>query len=128
MLHRVILGSLERFMGALLEHYAGALPLWLSPNQVTIIPISAGLEEYAVLIKQKLEDKDIRVSLDSSSETLNKRIRQAEVEKTPYILVVGEREAKQNAVAVRKRSKGDIGAMPWEDFIKLIKKEIEDKL
>lgn len=128
MLHRVILGSLERFMGALLEHYAGALPLWLSPNQVTIIPISAGFEEYAVLLKQKLEDKDIRVSLDSSSETLNKRIRQAEIEKTPYILVVGEREVKQNAVAVRKRSKGDIGARPWEDFIKLIKKEIEDKL
>lgn len=128
MLHRVILGSLERFMGALLEHYAGALPLWLSPNQVTIIPINAGLEEYTVLLKKKLVDKDIRVSLDSGTETLNKRIRQAEVEKTPYILIVGVREAKQNTVAIRKRSKGDIGARPLEDFIQLIKKEIDDKL
>lgn len=128
MLHRVILGSLERFMGALLEHYAGALPLWLSPNQVTIIPINAGLEEYAVLLKKRLEDKEIRVSLDSGTETLNKRIRQAEVEKTPYILIVGVREAKQNTVAVRKRSKGNIGALPLEDFIQLIKKEIEEKL
>ncbi|MBM3245364.1 MAG: threonine--tRNA ligase, partial [Candidatus Omnitrophica bacterium] len=127
MLHRVLLGSLERFTGALLEHYAGALPLWLSPVQVTIIPITSVVSSFVQEIKKKLEALDVRVSIDDSNETLNKRIRQAEVNKAPYILVVGEREARENSVAVRKRSQGDIGAMAADDFINRVKEEITHK-
>jgi len=127
MLHRVLLGSLERFTGALLEHYAGALPLWLSPVQVTIIPITSAVSSFVQEIKKKLEALDVRVSIDDSNETLNKRIRQAEVNKAPYILVVGEREARENSVAVRKRSQGDIGAMAADDFINRVKEEITHK-
>ncbi len=127
MLHRVILGSLERFIGALLEHYAGALPVWLSPVQAILIPISADLSEYAFQVKAELDDKAIRVKLDCSNETLNKRIRQAELEKIPYILVVGKREAEQGTVSVRKRGKGDMGSMARGEFIKQIESEIEGK-
>ncbi|MCX5712747.1 MAG: threonine--tRNA ligase [Candidatus Omnitrophica bacterium] len=127
MLHRVLLGSLERFIGALLEHYAGALPLWLSPVQVAIIPLKAELEEYARTIKEKLEEASVRVKIDSRNETLQKRIREWEVDRTPYILVVGAREAKGQAVAVRKRSVGDQGATPLDEFIEKIKLEITNK-
>lgn len=127
MLHRVILGSLERFVGALLENYAGSFPVWLSPVQVTMIPINADLAEYGYQIKKRLEEKSIRVSLDNSNETLNKRIRQAEVDKIPYILIIGEREIKQGVVSVRRRGKGDTGGMAVEEFIKQIEEEIENK-
>ncbi|MEI6631047.1 MAG: threonine--tRNA ligase [bacterium] len=125
MLHRVLLGSLERFTGALLEHYAGALPLWLSPLQVAILPIKIESEAYADEIKIALEAEGFRVAVDSRNETLNKRIRQAEMEKTPYLLILGEREAKDKTVAVRKRLKGDTGAVTLEAFISQLKKELE---
>ena len=127
MLHRVLLGSLERFMGALLEHYAGALPVWLSPEQAVIIPVNAEFIGYATEVQKQLESHSVRTRLDNSSETLNKRIRRAEVEKAPYVLIVGEREAKQNSVAVRKRTKGDIGAVSLGEFLKQIKAEIDNK-
>jgi len=127
MLHRVLLGSVERFIGALLEHYAGALPIWLSPVQVNLIPINEAVVDYAEKIKAQLEDCGIRVAINASSETLNKRIRQSEVEKNPYALIIGEREAKENAVAVRARGKGDAGTMPVDEFIQKIKKEIKEK-
>lgn len=127
MLHRVLLGSLERFIGALIEHYKGALPLWLSPTQVSVIPIKDSCAEYGIKVKQALEANLIRTEIDSRNETLDKRIRQAELEKIPYVLVVGEREAKQETVSVRKRGKGDMGAMPIGEFIKNIKEEIENK-
>jgi threonyl-tRNA synthetase len=128
MLHRVILGSLERFIGALLEHYKGGLPLWLSPLQVEIIPIKTGFQDYGLKLKALLEKNAIRTEVDNRNETLEKRIRQAEINKTPYILVVGEREKKEGTVAVRKRGRGDTGAMQIEDFIKQINEEIENKM
>jgi len=127
MLHRVILGSLERFMGALLEHYKGDLPLWLAPTQALVIPIKDSLKDYGIKMVTALEDNLIRADIDSRSETLDKRIAQAELNKIPYILVVGEREVKQRTVSVRKRGRGDLGAMPIEEFIKQIKEKIEDK-
>lgn len=127
MLHRVLLGSLERFIGALIEHYKGDLPLWLAPTQVVVIPIKDSVAGYAANIKKFLEDNTIRVEIDSRKETLNKRIRAAEVEKIPYALVVGEQEAKQGAVSVRKRFKGDMGAMPADQFLGQIREEIETK-
>ncbi|MCM8770999.1 MAG: His/Gly/Thr/Pro-type tRNA ligase C-terminal domain-containing protein, partial [Candidatus Omnitrophica bacterium] len=128
MLHRVIVGSLERFMGALLEHYGGALPLWLAPVQAEVIPIKDAQVAYAQKIKSTLLENDIRVELDSRNETLDKRIREAEIEKTPYILVVGERETRNHTVSVRKRGKGDTGSITLEEFIKQVKAEIEKKI
>ena len=127
MLHRVLLGSLERFIGALLEHYNAELPLWLAPTQVLVIPIKDSLQEYGIKIKNTLGDNLIRAAIDNRNETLDKRIRQAELEKIPYMLVVGEREAKSGSVSIRKKGKGDIGTMPIEEFIKNIKEEIENK-
>ena len=127
MLHRVILGSLERFIGALIENYKGGLPLWLSPTQVLVVPIKDSVREYAMKVKSALEEDSIRADIDSRNETLDKRIRQAEMNKMPYLLVVGEREAKQETVSVRKRGAGDKGAVPAEQFIKQIKQEIDNK-
>jgi len=127
MLHRVLLGSLERFIGALLEHYAGALPLWLSPIQVAIIPIKTDVEPYAKEVKEKLEEAGLRVKIDSRNETLQKRIREWEVDRTPYILVVGAREAKEQKVSVRKRSVGDQGGMALADFIERVKLEAANR-
>ncbi len=127
MLHRVILGSLERFMGALLEHYAGAFPLWLAPTQVKIIPIRTEQQAYAQNIENEMRGAGLRVELDMANETLPKRIRTAEMEKSPYIIVLGEREAEAGKIAVRKRGVGDQGQMELKDFISKIKKEIETK-
>ncbi len=128
MLHRVLLGSLERFIGALLEHYAGALPLWLAPVQAAIIPLKEDFKEYAAAISGELREAQVRVELDERNETLDKRIREAELAKTPYILVVGSREAQENTVAVRKRGQKGIIAMPKSDFIKKIKEEIGQRI
>ena len=127
MLHRVLLGSLERFIGALLEHYNGELPLWLSPEQVAVIPIKDTVSAYAAGVKKALLDEGIRASIDDSNETLNKRIRNAEVSKIPYVLVVGEREAAQETVAVRKKGVGDKGAQPLAQFIENIKQQIAQR-
>lgn len=127
MLHRVLLGSLERFIGALTEHYNGSFPLWLAPVQAAIIPITPEQLEFSRKVKNLLEESGIRVKIDESSETLNKRIRQAEIEKTPYILVIGERESSSGSVAVRKKGKGDTGTAPVEEFIRKINEEIKDK-
>jgi len=128
MLHRVILGSLERFIGALLEHYNGELPLWLAPVQVLVIPIKDSVSEYGTKIKQALEDNSIRAKIDNRNETLDKKIRNAELDKIPYSVVVGEREAKAGNVSIRRKGKGDIGTLSIEEFIKKIKGEIESKL
>ncbi len=128
MLHRVILGSLERFIGVLIEHYAGALPLWLSPVQAIIIPIKSEFQDWATRIKDNLGGQSIRAGIDNRNLTLEKRIRQAEIEKIPYILVIGEREIKSQTISVRKRAKGDIGTMGLNDFINRAKQQIEDKV
>jgi threonyl-tRNA synthetase len=127
MLHRVILGSLERFIGVLIEHYAGSLPLWLSPTQVVIIPIKTTLGDYAARIGAALKEQAIRDRIDNRNLTLEKRIREAEMEKSPYIVIIGERENKTQTLAVRKRREGDIGAMSIEEFISRVKQEIDSK-
>ncbi|MCX5709345.1 MAG: threonine--tRNA ligase [Candidatus Omnitrophica bacterium] len=127
MLHRVLLGSVERFIGALTEHYNGEFPVWLAPVQVEMIPIKDTVKEYAENTKKQLEEAGVRVEIDARNETLDKKIRNAEVNKIPYILVVGEREAKSGSVAVRRKGKGDQGAKKTEDFIRELKEEIKNR-
>ncbi|TAN63251.1 threonine--tRNA ligase [bacterium] len=124
MLHRVILGSLERFLGALLEHYAGALPLWLSPRQIAVVPIREEDASYANSVKEQLTSAGLRVDVDIRNETLTKRIRDCEIEKYPYIIVAGQKEAQSNKIAVRKRGEGDKGQMDIEGFIEILRSQI----
>jgi len=122
MIHRALLGSLERFIGILLEYHAGDLPLWVSPEQMRIIPISEEQKGYAKEVKDKLE-KDFRVTIEDRNETLNKKIREGEMCKVPYLLVVGKKEKENESVSVRKRGK-DKGSMTLSDFLKSAKKEL----
>ncbi|MDD5004933.1 MAG: threonine--tRNA ligase [Candidatus Omnitrophica bacterium] len=125
MLHRVILGSIERFIGTLLEHYAGALPFWLSPVQVLILPVKDAFFAYAKEIKETLEKNNLRISIDLRSETLDKKIREAELQKIPYVIVIGEREFKASSISVRKRSVGDQGQIELFNFIQKLKEECQ---
>jgi threonyl-tRNA synthetase len=127
MVHRALLGSFERFFGILIEYYAGAFPLWLSPVQVVVAPISDGHLEYAADFCEKLKEADIRFDLYDQNETINKKIREAEMQKVPYIAIVGQKEIGAKAVAVRKRGEGDIGQMKTEEFIEMLKKKISRK-
>ncbi|MCD6115229.1 threonine--tRNA ligase [bacterium] len=127
MIHRALLGSIERFVGVLLEHYAGALPLWLSPEQIWVIPVGASHKNYAKKIVQELQEMSFRVKLKDEKETLSKRIREGEIQKIPYILVVGDKEVKSKKVRIRKRHKGDIGEKTLAEFIKLIQNEIKKR-
>ena len=127
MLHRVILGSIERFIGTLIEHYAGEFPLWLSPVQLTIIPITRSQNTYAEDIREECLEAGLRAKLDRRDEKMQKKIREAEVEKTPYMLIVGEKEEKAGTVSVRSKKKGNIGSMKVNDFLKLAREEIERK-
>ena len=117
MVHRAILGSLERFIGVLIEHYAGAFPLWLSPVQAVIIPIADRHIEYAEQIQNKLVNQGYRVEVDSRSERMNLKIRNAQLQKIPYMLIVGDKELEQETASVRLRSGTDMGAMPLSDLI-----------
>ncbi len=128
MIHRALLGSIERFVGVLLEHYGGALPVWLHPEQVWIIPVGSAHRNYAQKISQKLKDSGLRVELKDEKETVSKKIREGEIQKIPYLLVVGEKEIKSNSIRVRQRAKGDIGKMKLKEFLEKIKKEIEKKI
>jgi len=121
MIHRAIAGSLERFLSVIIEHFAGAFPLWLSPTQMTIIPITSDFDDYAREVRQKLQRAGFRVELRNESETLGKRIKIAQANKIPFMLVVGEKEAKTGSVAIRSRENGDEGEMLIEDFIETIK-------
>ncbi|MBU0548153.1 MAG: threonine--tRNA ligase, partial [Candidatus Omnitrophica bacterium] len=125
MLHRVLLGSLERFIGALIEHYKGELPLWLSPTQVLLIPIKESFILYAQKVKEELEKNQIRVDTDIHNETLDKRIRNAELNKIPYCLILGDREAKQGQVSVRKKGSGDQGVIALDKFIENLINQIQ---
>lgn len=128
MLHRVVLGSMERFFGTLIEHYAGAFPIWLAPVQVKIVPISDAHHKYAKEVYKNLFNKNIRVELDIRNEKMNAKIRDAEKEKVPYILVIGDKEVQNKTVSVRKRKTGNEGATKLEEFIERIKKEIKEKV
>jgi len=125
LIHRAILGSLERFFGILIEHYAGDFPVWLAPIQVVVLPITTTHVDYAREVYSKMIQGGIRAKLDDRQLTLNKRIREAEKLKIPYILVIGAKEKQSKTVAVRRRKKGNIGAMSIDDFIELLKRESE---
>lgn len=127
MIHRVAYGSIERFIGILIEHFAGAFPMWLAPVQAKILPISERHAEYAQTIAQSMRDKDIRVEVDDRNEKIGYKIREGQLEKVPYMLVVGDKEAETRTVAVRKRGQGDIGAMGVDDFITTALGEIAAK-
>ena len=127
MIHRVAFGSIERFIGILIEHFAGAFPLWLAPEQVKIIPVSDKQNDYADEVCKKLKAEGIRVSIDKRAEKMGWKIRQAQLEKIPYMLVIGDKEIEAGAVAVRSRKEGDIGAMPVDDLVGKLMAEIETK-
>jgi threonyl-tRNA synthetase len=118
MIHRAPFGSLERFVAVLIEHCAGNFPLWLSPDQVAVLPISDRFNDYAQLVYDKLKEQDIRGLLDLRDEKITRKIRDAEIKKIPYMLIVGEREASEQKVAVRRHGQGDQGSVPLEDFVK----------
>ena len=116
-IHRVVYGSLERFIGLLIEHFAGAFPAWLSPIQVIVLPISDKHLDYAKKVESQLKSANIRVDLNDKSEPLNARIRDAEMQKVPYILVVGDRETASDSVSIRQRGSKDASVQPLSDFI-----------
>ncbi|NND93320.1 MAG: threonine--tRNA ligase [Flavobacteriales bacterium] len=128
MIHRAPFGSMERFVAVLTEHCAGEFPLWLNPEQVIILTISERFNEYAEDVSRKLNNCDIRASVDVRNEKVGRKIRDAEMRKVPYMLIVGENEAESGMVSARKHKEGDKGSMSTEDFISLINKEVEDKL
>ena len=127
MIHRVVYGSIERFIGILIEHYAGAFPAWLAPTQVRILPITDKHVAYAKELNDKMFAMGLRVYLDDRNEKIGYKIREAQVQKIPYMLVVGDKEVEEGAVAVRRRSEGDLGAMKADDFIAMLQKEITEK-
>lgn len=127
MIHRVCFGSIERFIGILIEHFAGKFPVWLAPVQVKVIPVSEKSMDYATGVYEKLKASGIRTELDHKDEKVGYKIRQAQLEKVPYMLVLGEKEAAEGAITVRSRDKGDLGAAGLDAFIEDIKKMIETK-
>ena len=127
MLHRVCFGSIERFIGILIEHFAGKFPLWLSPVQVKVIPVSEKSMDYANGVYEKLKAAGIRTELDNKDEKVGYKIRQAQLEKVPYMLVLGEKEAAAGTITVRSRDKGDLGSADLDVFVEDIKKMIASK-
>lgn len=126
-IHRAILGTFDRFISFLIEETKGAFPVWLSPVQAKILPITDNQKEYAIELENKLKEKGIRVELDDSNEKIGYKIRKAQLEKVPYMLVIGAKEVEANAVAIRSRKAGDIGQMPIDEFISKIQEEIKTK-
>ncbi len=127
MIHRVVFGSIERFIGVITEHYAGAFPTWLAPVQIKILPITDRAAEYSYGLKEKLEAAGYRVEVDSRNEKIGYKIRGAQMEKIPYMLVIGDKETEAGTVAVRTRDGKDLGAMQLEDFLEIIGKAVEEK-
>ena len=127
LIHRALFGSFERFIGIITEHFAGAFPVWLAPVQVKILPISDNQKDYAEEIKEKLEANGIRVELDARQEKIGYKIREAQLEKVPYMLILGEKEAEAKNLGVRTRKDGDIGVFEFNDFLNKIQEEISSK-
>lgn len=125
MIHRVVYGSIERFIGILIEHYAGAFPAWLAPVQVSILPITDKQREYAQEINDKLFALGYRVNLDDRSEKIGYKIREAQLKKHPYMLIIGDKEMEAGTVSVRKRGEGEIGAIKVDEFLAMLKEEVE---
>lgn len=127
MIHRVVFGSIERFIGVITEHFAGAFPIWLAPVQVKLLPIADRHHDYAFEIAKKLEAKGIRCEVDTRSEKTGYKIREAQLQKIPYMLLMGDKDIEGNCVSVRKRGEGDIGAMGVDEFVEMTAKQIESK-
>ena len=127
MIHAAIMGSIERFLAILLEHFNGALPLWLAPVQVTVLPISDKLNDYTQKIADELEAENIRTEIYDRNDTIGKKIREAETQKIPYIAVIGEKEEKNNTLSLRQRAKGDLGEIKIPELVSRLKKEIESR-
>jgi threonyl-tRNA synthetase len=128
MIHRAPFGSLERFVAVLLEHTAGDFPLWLTPEQVIILPVSDKYMNYACTLKNEMEEHGIRILIDERSEKTGKKIRDAEMKKIPYMLIVGEKEEAEKTVSVREHKAGDKGAMKIEAFVAMINEKIKEEL
>ncbi len=127
MIHRTILGSIERFMGILIEHYAGKFPTWIAPVQARILPISDKFNDYAYEIKKEMENKGLRIEIDDRTEKVGYKIREAELQQIPYMLVVGGKEVEDRLVSVRKRDGGDMGQLKLDEFIEKVVEEVENK-
>ena len=123
MIHRALLGSIERFFGVLLEHHAGALPMWLAPIQAVVLPVTPDQNEFARQVKKTLADKDLRVNVDERNEKLGYKIREAQLAKIPFMLVVGKREVEQGGVAPRTRAGKDLGFVSMDNTVKLLVEE-----
>ena len=128
MIHRVVYGSIERFIGILIEHFAGSFPVWMAPNQVRVMPITDKQQAYAKEVNDKLFELGYRTQLDDRNEKIGKKIREAQVQKVPFMLIIGEKEAESGTVAVRQRHGGDLGAMTLDDFIARMQKDIDEKV
>jgi threonyl-tRNA synthetase len=128
MVHRALYGSVERFFGILIEHYAGAFPVWLAPVQAVVMPITDRQQDYARTVFERLEAEGFRVQLDDRKEKVNLKIREAQMQKVPYMLVVGDREAEAGAVAVRHRKHGDMGAKPLDEFVADLRSVVDLKV
>jgi threonyl-tRNA synthetase len=127
MIHRVVLGSIERFIGVITEHFAGAYPVWLTPVQVKVLPISEKVMAYAKIVNEKLNAAGIRCELDQRSEKIGYKIREAQLQKIPYMVIVGEKEAEEGTISVRNRKEGDKGSLALDAFIDEIKNVIATK-
>jgi threonyl-tRNA synthetase len=127
MVHRALLGSVERFFGILIEHYAGAFPLWLAPVQVEVCPVSEKVADYAKQVTETLKRHNLRVHLDDRNEKLPAKIRDAQLQKIPYMLVVGPKEAEAGTVSVRHRSKGDLGPKPLAELVEALRREVDSR-
>ncbi|QOR35617.1 threonine--tRNA ligase [Clostridium sp. 'deep sea'] len=126
-IHRTVLGSFERFFGVLIEHYAGAFPVWLAPVQVQVIPITDRHAQYALEVANKIKETKIRVEVDTRKEKVGFKIREAQLQKIPYMIIIGDKEVENNNVAIRQRSEGDVGSMELNNFIDLVLEEIKNK-
>ncbi|MDD3686814.1 MAG: His/Gly/Thr/Pro-type tRNA ligase C-terminal domain-containing protein, partial [Bacteroidales bacterium] len=126
MLHRAIFGSMERFVAVLIEHTAGKFPIWLTPQQVVLIPISEKFNDYAKKVLDLLKNYDIRGLIDDRNETIGRKIRDNELKRIPYLLILGEKEAETGTLSVRKQGQGDLGGMSPEEFAEVIKNEIKE--
>jgi threonyl-tRNA synthetase len=127
MIHRAPFGSMERFIAVLIEHCAGKFPLWLAPTQVKLLPISDKFLPYAEIVSTQLKNADIRVEIDDRNEKIGKKIRDTELAKIPFMLVLGEKEMNEGKVAIRRQGKGDIGVTPIAEFIDLVNEEVKSK-
>ena len=127
MIHRVVLGSIERFIGVITEHFAGAFPAWLAPVQVKVLTVTERADEYASSVTAALDQAGFRAETDKRNEKIGKKIREATLEKIPYMLVLGDRDMENRTISVRHRSGEDLGAMTLDQFLELLRGEVDSK-